>query len=153
PVFTFEARSGTGQPQHGTQEAPSAAALATSLRERGWLVLAVNPAEDGGTDFDWLVLLKPFRWLPPRMVDVEFSLQQMAVMLKSGLTLLATLKTVAEYAQRPAMRRVWDNVAERIQQGTSLGDAMAEHRCFGHMVLQLVRIGEQTGTLERVILR
>lgn len=153
PVFTFEARSGAGQPQRGTQEAPSAAALATSLRERGWLVLAVNPAEEGGSDFDWLVLLKPFRWLPPRMVDVEVALQQMAVMLRSGLTLLATLKTVAEYAQRPAMRRVWDDVAERIQQGSSLSDAMAEHRCFNHMVLQLVRIGEQTGTLETVVVR
>ncbi len=75
----------------------------------------------------------------------------MAVMLRSGLTLLATLKTVAEYATRPAMRSVWENVAERIQQGASLADAMADHRCFGHMVVQLVRVGEQTGTLEKVV--
>lgn len=153
PVFSFEARSGTGQPQRGTQEAPSAAALVTSLRERGWLVLTVRPAEESEPGIDWLVLLKPFRLLPPRTVDVEVSLQQMAVMLRSGLTLLAALKTVAEYAQRPAMRRVWEDVAERIQQGSSLADAMDGHRCFNHMVLQLVRIGEQTGTLETVVLR
>ena len=28
---------------------------------------------------------------------------------------------------------------------------MSYHRCFGHMVLQLVRVGEQTGTLEKVV--
>src|SRR5262249_50681859 len=58
---------------------------------------------------------------------------------------------VAEQASRPSMRRAWDGVADRIQQGSSLADAMAPHGCFNHMVIQLVRVGEQTGTLEQVL--
>jgi len=154
PIFSYVGRDTAGRPQRGTQEAPSAAAVASSLRQRGWLVLEVRVGE--GTPqsaFSNLAKLNPIYWLPPRSLDIEMGLQQMAVMLRSGLTLLATLRTLGEQAQRPAMRRVWDNVAQRIQQGSSLGDAMSSHSCFGFMVLQLVRVGEQTGTLEKVVAR
>ena len=77
----------------------------------------------------------------------------MAVMLRSGLTLLASLKTIAEYSRSRAMRHIWEDVAEKIQSGASLADAMAEQRCFSHMVIELVRVGEQTGILEQVVTR
>jgi type II secretory pathway component PulF len=154
PLFVFEARTGAGQAQRGTEEAPSATALVNTLRQRGWLVVGVKPSQaDGKPIGDWLPLLNPLNWLSARSADVELSLQQMAVMLRSGLTLLTSLKTVAEYARRPAMRRVWEAVAEKIQQGSSLQGAMASHRCFPHLVVELVRVGEQTGTLEQVISR
>ncbi len=154
PMFVYAARNAAGRPMKGTQEATSAPALVNTLRERGLLVVDVRPAEGPApTVGDLLVLLHPGHWLPPRSVDIELSLLQMAVMLRSGLTLLTTLKTIAEYARRRAMRRVWDEVAEQIQRGASLADAMSAHRCFSHMVVQLVRVGEQTGTLEQVVTR
>ena len=41
PTFTYVSRDTAGRPQRGTQEAASAAAVANSLRERGWLVVEV----------------------------------------------------------------------------------------------------------------
>src|SRR5580658_707751 len=115
PVFAYKARNPAGRPQQGTQDAPSAAALAHTLRERGWLVLDVRAAEVPAPGAgDWLALLNPFNSLPPRSVDIEVALQQMSVMLRSGLTLLTTLKTVAEYARSRPMRRVWEAVADKI---------------------------------------
>ncbi len=154
PIFVFTARTSAGQPQRGTEESPSAAALVNTLRQRGWLVLDVRPAGAASPGLgDLLPRLNPLTWLPPSSLDVELSLQQMAVMLRSGLTLLMTLKTAAEYARRSVMRLVWEAVAEKIQQGSSLADAMREHRCFPHLVVELVRVGEQTGTLEQVVSR
>lgn len=153
PVFSFEARNGAGQPQRGAQEAPSANALVNTLRQRGWLVLKVRPADLEATGPDWGTYLNPFAWLRPRSLDVEHSLHQLAVMLRSGLTLLTGLRTVAEYANRRSMALVWNQVADRIQRGASLADAMAEHRCFGFMVLQLTRVGELTGSLDEVLSR
>src|SRR5208337_2005471 len=66
---------------------------------------------------------------------------------------LTALKTIAEYASRPRMRRIWEQVAEKIQQGSSLADAMTPHRCFPNLIVQLVRVGEQTGNLEQVVTR
>jgi type IV pilus assembly protein PilC len=154
PLYTFLGRDKAGRPQRGTQEAPSASVVANSLRERGWLVLEIRDGKgEPESALAMLAKLNPFYWLPPRSLDVEMSLQQMAVMLRSGLTLLSTLKTLGEHAYRRSMRRVWDNVAERIQQGASLAEAMSNHKCFGFMVVQLVRVGEQTGTLDKVVAR
>src|SRR3954454_24303514 len=92
PVFTFEARTAAGLPQRGTQEAPSPAAVATRLRERGWLVVNVQAAaEKPLTLGQRLALLSPRAWLRPRSLDIELSLQQIGVMLRSGLTLLSAL--------------------------------------------------------------
>ena len=51
------------------------------------------------------------------------------------------------------MGRIWYDVAGRIQEGASLADAMSHHHRFSQMVVQLVRVGEQTGHLEPVLLR
>jgi type II secretory pathway component PulF len=154
PIFSFDARNDAGHPQRGLQEAPSPGALVHKLRDRGWLVLAVRSAEVPATTLsDLLGLLNPWSWLPPRSLDVELSLQQLALMLRNGLTLLMALKTVADCAQRRSMREAWENVAERIQQGSSVSDAMAPHRCFNFMVLQMVRVGELTGKLDQVLTR
>ncbi len=151
PRFTYNVRNAAGRRETGTRDASTAQTLVADLRQRGWMVLDIQPAASA-VSFS-LGMLNPFRYLPPRSVDVEISLQQIAVMLRSGLTLLASLKLVAEYASRRSMQTVWAAVADKIQQGSSLADAMMEHRCFPKLVVQLVRVGEQTGTLEEVVSR
>lgn len=154
PTFNFVARDASGQLQRGSQAAASPAALAGSLRERGWAVVDVRAgAAEQASVLEQLAVLNPLRYLGPRSSDIELSLNQMAVMLRGGLTLLATLRAVAEQAGRPAMRRVWLEVADSIQQGSNLADAMAQHACFSKLIVQLVRVGEQTGILEQVIVR
>ncbi|MBL8794953.1 MAG: type II secretion system F family protein [Planctomycetia bacterium] len=154
PLFVFTARDTSGRSQSGRQEAPSPQVLVSTLRARGLLVLEVRQADASDAETATLLeRLNPGYWLPPRSIDVEISLQQLGVMLRSGLTLLESLKTMAEQASRPSMRRIWRQTALRIQQGSGLADAMMEHRCFPHLVIQLVRVGEQTGTLESVVNR
>jgi len=151
--FLFKARDPGGRTQQGTLAAASAGAAVNLLRQRGWLVLDVRddvPAPSAGISLRGLA---PRHWLPPRSVDVEFSLRQKAVMLRSGITLLGALNMVAEQASRASMGRIWSDVAARIQEGASLADAMSHHRRFSPMVVQLVRVGEQTGHLEPVLTR
>jgi type IV pilus assembly protein PilC len=153
PSFAYTARDGAGRPQQGTVDAATATAVVDELRVRGWLVLDIRedlppPAEEG-----ILSLLSPSQWLPARSIDIELSLRQMAVMLRSGLTLLGALTGVAENAQRRSLARMWSEVASRIQEGSSLADAMQQHRRFSPMLVQLVRVGEETGELEPVLTR
>jgi type IV pilus assembly protein PilC len=152
PSFIFKARDRGGRTQQGALAADSAGAAVNRLRERGWLVLDVRAAaaRSGGISLRGLV---PHNWLPPRSVDVELSLRQEAVMLRSGITLLAALTMVAEQSSRARMGRIWSDVAARIQEGASLADAMSHHSRFSSMVVQLVRVGEQTGHLEPVLTR
>lgn len=144
PTFSYTARDRSGTLTRGLHEGPGAGSVADELRQRGLLVLEVQPAQAeriaGGI-------------LPPRSVDVEVGLKQLAVMLRSGLTLLQALDVLPRQAARPRMGRVWRQVSERIQAGSSFADSLAQHRCFSPLVVQLVRVGEQTGNLERVLVR
>ena len=145
PNFRFRAKDATGRTQAGATDAPSAAALADDLRGRGWLILEI--AQQAGQRR----AQRTFHVRSIRSIDVEVSLQQIASMLRGGVTLLAALRTVIRQATRPAMAAAWQGVSEDVQEGSSLADAMAERRCFNRLVVQLVRIGEQTGTLEQVL--
>jgi len=148
PSFAYAARDRSGRAQRGSLDAPTPAAVAASLRGRGWVVVQVRPevarpaAETRGGG-----------WLPVRSSDVEVSLRQIAVMLRSGLTLLSALQTVAEQSSRKAIGRIWLDVSRRIQEGAGLAEAMAVHPQFSPLVVQLVRVGEQTGYLEAVLTR
>lgn len=155
PYFAYIARDATGRAQSGTSEAASAGLVVNSLRQRGWLVLDVRPSRANTTDSINAMLrrLTPSQWAPPRGVDVELSLHQLAVMLRSGLTLLTALRTVAEQSSRLSLKRIWLDIADRIQEGAGLAEAMRAHKCFPSIAIQLVRVGEQTGMLESVLTR
>jgi type IV pilus assembly protein PilC len=91
--------------------------------------------------------------LPIRSLDVELSLNQLAVMLRGGLTLLSAMQNIAEQTPRASMRKVWQAVSREVQRGKGFAAALEAHRCFPTLVVQLARIGEQTGTLEPVLRR
>lgn len=148
--FTYAARDANGRMHRGTMHAGSAPELSAQLRDRGWLVLDVKVAATRQSD---LSALNPRNWLPVRGIDIELALQQISVMLRSGLTLLTALNTTAEQADRPRLAKILRRIIYRIQAGSSFGDALAEHKCFGDIVVQLVRVGEQTGNLDTVLVR
>lgn len=155
PNFEFKARDSGGAQQSGVMQADSIAAVVNQLRSRDWLVVNVQPQRGGtgGSPRSASGLLAQLPFSGPRSVHVELSLQQIAVMLRSGLTLLAALTTVAEQAGRASMRRVWRKVIDDVQEGVSLSEAMSRGRCFPDYVVRLVRVGEQTGVLESVLTR
>jgi len=151
PTFAFTARDPVGRAREGALQCDSSTAALDELRSRGWLVLDLREAAAAAKQASAWESLNLLRLLPARSVDVEISLRQIAVMLRSGLTLLDALTTVSEQAQRPAMGRIWSDVAGQIQEGASLADAMRRHSRFSPMVVELVRVGSQTGRLEPVL--
>ncbi len=155
PEFTYTARDRAGRPQKGTITADSVSQVVSQLRGRGWVVVGVSVAASrpvgAGAGIRRLNLLHR---LPPSRLDVELGLQQLATMLRSGLSLLLSLRTAADQARRAAMGVVWHDVARRIEEGSTFAEALAVHgRLFPTMVVQLVKVGEQSGTLDVVLKR
>lgn len=127
---------------------------ASDIRQRGWVVVQLKPeANEDSVGGDSHRRAWSAGWLPVTSADVEVGLRQLAVMLRSGLTLLNALETVAQQSSRGRMRQIWEDVSLRIQQGASLADALEKHPQFSQLVVQLVRVGEQTGYLEVVLTR
>jgi type II secretory pathway component PulF len=96
-------------------------------------------------------LANPLGWLPVRQRDIEFTFRQMAVMLRTGLDLLSILGTLSQQSPSPAMTRVMLSLRAAVESGESLASAMHRQRCFPPMSVQLVRVGENTGSLADVL--
>jgi type IV pilus assembly protein PilC len=150
PNFAYVARNRAGQEQTGQAQALSANDLAATLRTQGLLVISI--AEDKQRGYGhWLTRLNPFEYRPFNSKDVEESFRQLAIMLRSGLDLVSALEIVAEYS-RISVRKVWLKVIIRIRAGGNLTDTLGEHKVFNNLIVQMVRMGEQTGNLDKAML-
>jgi type II secretory pathway component PulF len=149
PAFRYITRDSAGGAQTGTLVASSLEALTAELRGRGLLVLDVEPlARRGRGAVTW----NPATWLPATSFDAELGFQQLATMLHSGLSLLAALRTVGEQARRPRAVAIWNEVADRIEQGSSFAEALGgREKTFSEHVVQLVRVGETSGNLDAAL--
>ena len=148
--FRYKARDSTGASRAGIVDANTRSAAASQLRARGLIVIGVDPVttkSESKTGIDYA------GWLPPRSVDVELSLQQLAMMVKGGMPLLTSIISLIEQAPRKSLGNIWQVVVKKIQSGDSLSKAMQEHSCFPDFVVQLVRVGERTGELPPVLHR
>ena len=152
PTFAFVARDDAGQTRRGAIEAATAALVATQLRTRGWIVVTLEQ-EDTGTSNKGLGAGSLKNLFAPRSVQVELSLRQLAVMLRGGISLLSAMQTIATQSDSRAIRRAYSALIETVQAGQPLSQAVEAQRGFPDFLAQLVRIGEQTGIQETVLVR
>lgn len=152
PTFAFVARDDAGQTRRGALEAANAAIVATQLRTRGWIVVTLeeqnSDARDLGTGAGSFKNL-----LAPRSTQVELSLRQLAVMLRGGISLLSAMQTIASQSDKRSIRRSYTEMIETVQSGQPFSQAIESQPGFPDFLAQLVRIGEQTGIQETVLVR
>ncbi len=99
--------------------------------------------------------LTPSWWqklLPISLVDKVFFTQHLALMLRSGLSLSAALKTLSSQAQSKYFQYVLVDIQRQVESGTSFSNAMARYpKVFSELMVSMVQVGESSGTLEQVL--
>ena len=149
PFFSYTARDRAGQQAVDSIESNSQDAAVMALRQQGLLVLQISEVKAAKSD-ESTFSLNPLDYRSIRLFDVEHAFHQIAVMLRSGISLLDALEMTRKHA-RLGTRVVWKRIEERIQQGGTFTDALSEHPIFTNLTIQLVRVGEQTGHLHIVM--
>jgi len=144
--YTYTAVSDSGQTVEGKLQAESVEALRWSLIEKGLQPQVVREEEVS-------VMSESTSWRSARSLHLELSFRQIAVMLRSGLTLLAAVETVIEQPPSRATKRVYEGVRQRLENGDSFADALAAQKSFSSAVIALINMGEESGNLDMVIER
>ena len=150
PSFAYSIRTASGQTKAGVVDAASSSAASAVLREGGNLLLGLEPTNKSAAPRKNTTRYSQVPFLRPRMATLEVVLRQMSVMLGSGLTLLEALRTASNQSTY-LMGGTLIDIAERVQEGRSLSQALNRHPWMGRMVRQLVEVGEQTGNLDVVL--
>lgn len=76
----------------------------------------------------------------------------LSLLLKSGVPILDALRVMGNvYAKDPAYRDAMRHSSARLSAGCSLADTLAESGVFTSMMVNAVRIGEQSAMLDKVL--
>ena len=150
PEFSYLVRDDAGKMQRGHMEAESASALRSILESRGERLVSAKPSTKSAAKID---ISNPLLRLPPKSIAVEVALEQLAVMLESGIGILQALQTVSDQSTSASLRKVCSQMSEDIQEGDTVSEAMGKHSCFPRIAVQLTKVGESTGNLDVVLQR
>src|SRR5215471_113103 len=84
--------------------------------------------------------------------DVAIFTRQLATLLHAGVTLIEALTALVDQTEKERLKRVVSDVKTRVNEGSSLADALAQHgRIFGSLYINMVRAGEASGALDAVL--
>lgn len=147
-IFSYTARDRSGQQTSDVVDSASRDAAIMQLRGEGLLVLQINELKKNKEEASYS--LNPLDYRSIRSLDIENAFHQIAVMLRSGVSLMDAVELIRKHS-RIGVRKVWVKIAERIQQGGALTDALIEQGLFSNLTIQLVKVGEQTGHMSTVM--
>ncbi|WP_200762737.1 type II secretion system F family protein [Nitrosophilus alvini] len=76
-------------------------------------------------------------------------LENLHLVIKSGMPIQDGLKDMAKEAENPDLKEILQEISYSVEEGKSLSHALEKYeKYFSHIIISLVRIGEQTGELE-----
>ncbi len=77
----------------------------------------------------------------------------LGTLLGNGVSILAAMVIVRETVDNLVMAAAIADAEEQLKQGKHLSDALLEKRIFPKMAMQMIKMGEETGRLEEMLLR
>jgi len=99
----------------------------------------------------WLQLSMPVLGPTMRKIAVARFTRTMGTLLASGVPILDALQIVAKTAGNVLIEGALTRVAERISEGKTMVEPLAETKIFPSMVVQMIGVGEQTGALDQML--
>ncbi len=80
--------------------------------------------------------------------------RRFATLARAGLTLIECLGTLIEQMENARLKRVLTHVRQQVREGRSLAEALQAHpRIFSSIYVNMVRAGEESGTMDIVLAR
>ncbi|RUM42668.1 MAG: type II secretion system F family protein [Desulfurobacterium sp.] len=72
-------------------------------------------------------------------------------MIASGINILDALSIAGETANNEVLRKAIDRVREQVEKGVSISVALSRYKVFPPMLINMVAIGEEAGTLDEML--
>ena len=144
-LYSYQVKTKEGAIQEGMIDAVDEALAVTTLHDRGFVVLALIPAKKGifsGGDLNQL-------FNRPKTKDVVIFTRQLATLIEADVPLAEGMRTLAHQTDKPAFSRVISEISEKLEGGSALSSAFAEHpKLFSQFFVKLIRSGEISGRLQ-----
>lgn len=105
----------------------------------------------GKENFDRMLLAMPVLGPLFRKVAVAKFTRTFATLVKSGVPILVSLEIVGKTAGNTVIEKAVESVRNGIKEGENIADPLAKSGAFPPMVVRMIKVGEQTGELEKML--
>jgi type II secretion system protein F len=126
-------------------------ALIALIGVLAWRVWTANP--EGRRAADRTLLGLPL--IGPLTMKVETArfARTLGTMLRSGVPVLGAMGVVGDMMSNQAVGLAVSRLAEGVKRGGTIAAGMQQHGAFPALAIHMVRVGEETGRLEEMLLK
>jgi len=107
----------------------------------------------GRLGFDQLLLRLPIAGEVIVKTEVARFTRVLGTLLRSGVAMIPALTLVKEMLANQVLARAVEGLGDGARRGAGLAQPMAETRAFPPLAVHMVRVGEETGRLEDMLLQ
>src|SRR5437773_7450047 len=117
----------------------------------GWRVWTSTP--EGRLAWDQGILRVPIIGPLATKIETARFARTLGTMLKSGVPMLGAMAVVGDIISNTAIAAAVGRIAQDVKRGGTIAVSMREHAAFPTLAVHMVRVGEETGRLEEMLLK
>lgn len=148
PVYNYAARDHQGKSVRGKVEANEAREASALIRERGLYLVTLTEVKSGSFTISLNFLSHV------TFKDIVNFTRQLSTMSTAGLQIPEALSLLKTQSSNQAFNHMLGKIYRDIQGGGSLSTALIKYpKTFSRTYIALVKAGESSGTLDKVLIR
>jgi MSHA biogenesis protein MshG len=148
PVFNYTGRARGGGYASGLIEGETRDSVAERLFSNGITPIEIKLSTSRDEN-DVGAVLRRLGFGKPKVSDLVLFSRQMYTITKSGIPLLRGMKGLAASTHNAVLRTTLEDILKDLEGGRDLGGSFARHpKIFPPLYVSIIRVGEETGTLE-----
>ena len=156
PSYRYEIKTPAGQVQAGVLSAASMSAASEMLRAQQGYILALAPIDASKAKSSFSNILNFSVSSGPGLKDVSNFTNQLAVMIKAGISIRAAIEGIAEQTENPKFKEILVQIKKDVESGKSFSDALSKFpKVFSPLYINMVKASELSGSfghmLERIV--
>jgi type IV pilus assembly protein PilC len=147
--YTYIARDSSGQRKEGNKDAASSHDVLGWLREQGFTPISVNEVVSNATK-----IRRTSHGGRIKAAELSALCWQLTTMVDGGISIATALETISEDIENLRLRRVLQQVLEKIRKGETFSNSIAAFpKVFNNLACAMILAGESSGTLSEVLRR
>lgn len=153
-LYDYTALNSSNESQAGVMDEADRHGVARRLLQQGLRPLEIREHKQSQfQSFSLEGLRDKFQSKRVTKADVEFFTKQLTLLLNAGLSLDASLRIMKAQSRRPVFRRFTGEIEQKLKEGKSFSQALADQPIFSSMYVNVARAGEEGGILPAMLTR
>jgi len=143
-TYTYTALDKQGKKVSGRMKGEDTSRIKKTLKEQGLYVINISERTPYFLPFSIVI----------KEGEIVVAIRELATFVSSKLPLDECLTGVVSQMKDGKLKKVFEEIQKKIREGKSFSEALKDFpSIFSDMVISMVRAGEETGTLDKILLR